>query len=211
MNKEELKAMGLSDEQITKVLEAHKKELDGNYVTKEVFNAKNEELKTQKEEVSKRDEQLKNLEQFTKDNEELKSKLETIQKENEDAKAEYEKALSQERLSNAIRNSITSDKEFKAHDVDMVIKQLNLENIKLENDKLVGFTEQFDNLKKEKGFLFSKVESTNDSNKSVFKGFTPPSGKDDSGDGNDSDKQTSFAKALAMKTLAARGIKVENK
>lgn len=209
MNEEKLKEIGLNDDQVKKVLAEFKTELDGKYVTKEVFNAKNEELKTQKEEVSKRDEQIKNLEKFTKDNEELKTQIETIKTENANAKAEYEKALAQERLSNTIRNSILEDKEFKPHDIEMVISQLKLDNIKLEDNKLVGFKEQFDSLKKEKGFLFTKVETTNDSN-NKFKGFTPFDGKD-SNDTNSNDTTISFAKSLAAKTLAAKGIKVENK
>ena len=48
MTKEELKALGLNDEQIEKVVEDYGK----NYVPKNQFNQKNEELKQAKESLT---------------------------------------------------------------------------------------------------------------------------------------------------------------
>ena len=57
MNKEDLIAMGLTEEQAKKVMDS----LDGNFVTKTRFNEVNEENKTLKKSVSDRDKQLEDL------------------------------------------------------------------------------------------------------------------------------------------------------
>ena len=49
MTREELKALGLSDEQIEKIVDDYGK----NYVSKSQFNQKNEEAKHLKEEADK--------------------------------------------------------------------------------------------------------------------------------------------------------------
>lgn len=199
---EKLKELGLNEEQVKEVIKEFKSELDGKYVTKEVFNQKNEELKKAKEDITTRDSQIKDLEKFSKDNEELKNKISAITKENADNKAKYESDLAKERLSYKVRNEIMSDKEFKAHDVDLVLGMLNFENIKVDNDNLIGFKEQFDNLKKDKEFLFSKIETSN--NNGVYRGVTPPNGNENKN--VNSDKQIDYAKKLASMTLASKGI-----
>lgn len=60
MNKEELIAMGLTEEQAKKVMDS----LDGNFVTKTRFNEINEENKTLKKSVSDRDKQLEEFEEI---------------------------------------------------------------------------------------------------------------------------------------------------
>ena len=57
MNKEDLIAMGLTEEQAKKVMDS----LDGNFVTKTRFNEVNEENKTLKSLFSDRDKQLEDL------------------------------------------------------------------------------------------------------------------------------------------------------
>ena len=63
-NKEELIAMGLTEEQAKKVMDS----LDGNFVTKTRFNEVNEENKTLKKSVSDRDKQLEDLKKSSGDN-----------------------------------------------------------------------------------------------------------------------------------------------
>lgn len=90
--------------------------------------------------------------------------------------------------------------------MDLILNQLKLDDIKYdENGKLIGFQEQYDNLKTNKGFLFSKVEQPTDKN--VYKGYTPADGKD----GNETpvSEGISFARKMAMQTLASKGISVK--
>lgn len=201
---ERLKEIGLSEDQISKVKEEFKKSLDGNYVTKEVFNEKNNELKKAKEEIASRDTQIQELGKYSQDNEDLKNKLELIRRENEEAKANYEKELAKEKLIGRVRNEISNDKDYKAHDVDLVLSQLNMENIKFENETLIGFKEQFDNLKNEKGFLFNKVEQNADKGK--FIGVKPNESQQAEVKANAS--AIARAKELAQRKLVENGISI---
>ena len=71
MKKEDLIAMGLTEEQAKKVMDS----LDGNFVTKARFNEVNEENKTLKQSVADRDKQLEDLKKSSGDNAELKKQV----------------------------------------------------------------------------------------------------------------------------------------
>ena len=71
MNKEDLIAMGLTEEQAKKVMDS----LDGNFVTKTRFNEVNEENKTLKKSVSDRDKQLEDLKKSSGDNAALQQQI----------------------------------------------------------------------------------------------------------------------------------------
>ena len=103
MNKEDLIAMGLTEEQAKKVMDS----LDGNYVTKTRFNEVNEENKTLKKSVSDRDKQLEDLKKSSGDNEELKKQIETLQQENANQKKAHDAEMTQLRLDNAIDAAVS--------------------------------------------------------------------------------------------------------
>lgn len=75
MKKEDLIAMGLSEEQADKVMAS----LDGNYIPKTRFNEVNEENKTLKKSVSDRDKQLEELKKSSGDNAALQQQIESLQ------------------------------------------------------------------------------------------------------------------------------------
>ena len=85
MNKEELIALGLTEEQANKVLEINKDMIP--YTRFKELNDEKNELKNQ---LSNRDTQLKELAKITKDNEELNSKIKELQESNKNAQTEYE-------------------------------------------------------------------------------------------------------------------------
>lgn len=70
MTKESLMAMGLTEDQATKVMEA----LNGSFVPKTRFNEVNTELQTAKATIKERDSQLEALQKSTGDVEALKIK-----------------------------------------------------------------------------------------------------------------------------------------
>jgi hypothetical protein len=85
MNKEQLLAMGLTEEQANKVMES----LDGNFVTKTRFNALSAELNQAKETLKERDEQLETLRKSTEDSEGLKKQITELQETNKTQEAEH--------------------------------------------------------------------------------------------------------------------------
>lgn len=214
MTEKQLKELGLSDENITRVLAIHKETLDGGYIPKYRFDEVNGELKTTKEQVTERDNQIKALKTFEGDNESLKTKIKELEDANKTKDTEYNNALNLEKKKNLIKLALLSSEEGKPHDVDMVMGLFNIGNIVIDdNGKIVsGFKEQNENIRKEKSFLFSEGQTgANEEDKNKDTGFkpagtTPPDG---SGGNNEPDKAVTFGKTLAQIKLGMMGIPTE--
>lgn len=162
MNKEDLIAMGLTEEQAKKVMDS----LDGNYVTKTRFNEVNEENKTLKKSVSDRDKQLEDLKKSSGDNEELKKQIETLQQENANQKKAHEAEMAQLRLDNAIDAALTA---AGAKNIKAVRALLDTSKVKVgEGGKLTGFDDLLSAVQKSDSYLFAEKQQ-----KQNFKGFQP--------------------------------------
>lgn len=162
MNKEDLIAMGLTEEQAKKVMDS----LDGNYVTKTRFNEVNEENKTLKKSVSDRDKQLEDLKKSSGDNEELKKQIETLQQENANQKKAHEAEMVQLRLDNAIDAALTA---AGAKNIKAVRALLDTSKVKVgEDGKLTGFDDLLSAVQKSDSYLFAEKQQ-----KQNFKGFQP--------------------------------------
>lgn len=173
MTKEQLIAMGLTEEQATKVMES----LNGNFVTKKRFDEVNETNKQLEQDIKTRDKQLDDLKKV--DAEGLKAEIEKLQGENKTAKEKYEADLKQIQINNAVEKALIT---AKAKNIKAVKALLDLEKAELDGDTIKGLDEQLKKLQEgdDSKFLFD-VQS---SNKQQFKGFKPgesidgtPSGK----------------------------------
>jgi hypothetical protein len=148
MTKEELKALGLTDDQVDKVIADYGK----NYVAKSQFNSKLEELKHAKAEMEARNKELEDLKKNNTDNAELSKQLETMKQAAKTREKEYQDQLAHMKLDFAVSTALSG---AKAKNAKAVKALLNMENVKLGDDgKLVGLTEQLDALKKSDGYLF---------------------------------------------------------
>ena len=162
MNKEDLIAMGLTEEQAKKVMDS----LDGNYVTKTRFNEVNEENKTLKKSVSDRDKQLEDLKKSSGDNAELKKQIETLQQENANQKKAHEAEMTQLRLDNAIDAALTA---AGAKNTKAVRALIDTSKVKVgEDGKLTGFDDLLSAVQKSDSYLFTEKQQ-----KQNFKGFQP--------------------------------------
>ena len=162
MNKEDLIAMGLTEEQAKKVMDS----LDGNYVTKTRFNEVNEENKTLKKSVSDRDKQLEDLKKSSGDNEELKKQIETLQQENANQKKAHDAEMTQLRLDNAIDAALTA---AGAKNIKAVRALIDTSKVKVgEDGKLTGFDDLLSAVQKSDSYLFAEKQQ-----KQNFKGFQP--------------------------------------
>lgn len=160
MKKEDLIAMGLTEEQAKKVMDS----LDGNFVTKTRFNEVNEENKTLKQSVADRDKQLEDLKKSSGDNAELKKQIETLQQQNAEQQKAHAAELKQLKLDNAIDTALRA---VGAKNVKAVKPFIDTTKIKLgEDGKLTGLDEQLKEVQKTEGYLFAEKQQT-------FKGFQP--------------------------------------
>lgn len=163
MKKEDLIAMGLTEEQAKKVMDS----LDGNFVTKTRFNEVNEENKTLKQSVADRDKQLEDLKKSSGDNAELKKQIETLQQQNAEQQKAHEAELKQLKLDNAIDTALTA---AGAKNVKAVKPFVDTAKIKLgEDGKLTGLDEQLKEVQKTEGYLFAEKQQK----QQTFKGFQP--------------------------------------
>ena len=148
MNKEDLIAMGLTEEQAKKVMDS----LDGNFVTKTRFNEVNEENKTLKKSVSDRDKQLEDLKKSSGDNAALQQQISDLQKQNADQQKAHDEELAKLKLDNAVEIALSG---AKAKNGKAVKAMLDMSKVKLgEDGKLSGFDEQIEALKKSDSYMF---------------------------------------------------------
>lgn len=163
MKKEDLIAMGLTEEQAKKVMDS----IDGNFVTKARFNEVNEENKTLKKSVSDRDKQLEDLKKSSGDNAALQQQISDLQKANEDQKKAHETELNQLKLDNAVEVAL---KDAGAKNIKAVRANIDMTSVKIgEDGKISGLTEQVESLKKSEGWMFNTDQQT----QQQFTGFQP--------------------------------------
>ena len=163
MNKEDLIAMGLTEEQAKKVMDS----LDGNFVTKARFNEINEENKTLKKSVSDRDKQLEDLKKSSGDNAALKKQIETLQQQNADQKKAHDAEMAQLKLDNAIDAALTA---AGAKNIKAVRAVIDTSKMKLNEDGTVeGLPDAIKAVQKSDSYMFNTVQQK----QQTFKGFQP--------------------------------------
>ena len=142
MNLEQVKALGLNDEDAKKVADASAEELK-TYIPKTRFDEVNEAKKTAEGQVKTLTKDLETAKASAGDNEELKTQLETaIQKQKDDAKA-FETQMKEMQISNAIKLAIAD----KAQDADLVAGLFDKSKLILGDDgKVTGLDEQLKTL-----------------------------------------------------------------
>jgi len=188
MKKEDLIAMGLSEEQANAVVGKY-----GTMIPKERFDEINKAKKTLEDQVKNHDTQLKDLQDKAKGNEELQKTITDLQQANETAKTDYEQQLKDERLSSAVKLALTG----KVHDTDLVTGLIDRNTIELSEDGKVtkGLDEQLKSLQESKSFLFVPEKQ-----QPTFKGWNPAGGVDSGTD--TSDVGSNFAKIANGKGLS---------
>lgn len=148
MTKEELKALGLTDDQVAKIMEDQGK----NFVSKTQFNTKNEELKHAKEESGAITKQLEELKKANEGNKDLAAQLEKMKTEAEARKKEYAATLNQMKVDSAVAMALTG---AKAKNSKAVRALLDLTGAKVgEDGKVAGLEDQIKKIQESDPYLF---------------------------------------------------------
>ncbi|BAQ11312.1 methyl-accepting chemotaxis protein scaffolding protein [Bacillus sp. OxB-1] len=181
MNKEQLIALGLSEEQADKVVAGF-----GQMIPKSRLDEKIDEVKDLKDQLKDRDGQLEELKKV--DAKGLQAKIDELQDANETTKKDYEAKLKETQLSGAVKLALAG----KVHDADLVASLIDSKTIELDADGNVtkGLDEQLKTLQESKSFLFVPEKET----KSNIKG-TKPAENPNSGEGS-ANIGADFAKML---------------
>lgn len=183
MNREQLIALGLTEEQANSVVTGF-----GQMIPKSRLDEKIEEVKGLNATIKERDAQLEDLKKV--DAKGLQAKIDELQTANDTAKSEYETKLKDTQLSSALKLALTG----KVHDADLVTGLIDKATIELDADGNVtkGLEEQIKTLQDSKSFLFVEKEEPGN----TFRGFTPTDGK--KADGKEKDTSEDFGKSLAQ-------------
>lgn|SRR5699024_504743 len=128
---------------------------DGNWIPKEKFDSKNEEVKNLKEEIKERDNQLSDLKEKAKDNDDLKQQIQELQDSNEEKQKEFEKKLEAQAKDSAIELAL---RDAKAKNPKIAKSALDLESISYKDGKLIGIDEQLQAIKESDSYLFETEE-----------------------------------------------------
>ncbi|MHA7914898.1 phage scaffolding protein [Bacillus altitudinis] len=124
---------------------------NGQWFPKERFDAVNNEKKELKSQLDERDQQLSTLQKQAKGNEELQNAIEQLQEENKKVSEEYQQKLEKQAFDFAIESAL---RDAKARNIKSVKANLNVEDLKLAGDKVIGLEEQLAALKESDGYLF---------------------------------------------------------
>lgn len=155
MNTEDLKKLGLNDEQVKEVMalkgEAIKAEQAKQQATIDEITAERDSLN---EQIAQRDTDIKALKKASGTNEELSSKLSDLQaKYDADTKALSE-TLATTKLNSAISEALG---KTSARDPQDLKAFLNMDDIKLEEDgSIAGLNDQIKMLQESKAYLFNE-------------------------------------------------------
>lgn len=149
MTKEELLALGMTEEQADKVIEGF-----GIMIPKARFDEVNEAKKQLETDLSSRDSQLEELKKVAGASDELKNQIQTLQNENKEAADKHAAEMKDLTLTNAIKLALNG----KVHDEDLAAGLIDKEKLVIDGDKIVGLDEQVTSLKESKAFLFVSVE-----------------------------------------------------
>lgn len=159
MNKEQLVALGLSEEQATAVVEGF-----GKMIPKSRLDEKIAEVNDYKQQLADRDTQLADLQSKANGNEELQAQIQALQQQNEQVKTEYQQQLQQKEFDFALTEAL---RDAKAKNPKAVKALLDTETVKFVDGKLIGLDEQLTALKTSDDYLFVSDK---------LKGGTPPQG-----------------------------------
>ena len=195
MNLEDLIKEGFTEEQARKILDLHKKAIDGNYVPKQTFEAERDKVKAANDTIADRDKQIAELGKFKGTAEELQKKVDELTDTNTKAAEEYKTKLKDMEETTAIRTAIADQ----VHSADDIMPKLDRTKLTFKDGKVVaGLVEQMEAIKKTSPHYFKESKSNNDNN-SGFPGGWHPFGNPPSSSNNpgETDSAVEFGKSLA--------------
>ncbi len=126
---------------------------DSKYAEKSELDTANNSIKEYKKQLKDRDKQLNDLKDKAKDSEELSQEIENLKAANKKASEDYEVKLNQITFDNKLEKKLGG---FKAKNLGILKKALDLEKISLDGDNFLGLEDQIKNLKESDPYLFEE-------------------------------------------------------
>lgn len=156
---EELKGKleGLEEDKINEIIEFSKKSIPLEFIPKSKYNEKVEELTAVNTKLEETNTQIEELKNSTSDVDEYKTKLETLTQEYEEYKGQADS-----RVANLKKSSLLKDRLIKEgadqDNIDLLMKDFDIENMQLNEDKIVGLDDYVNPIKERRARLFVKEQ-----------------------------------------------------
>ena len=149
MKREDLKGLGLSDEQVGSVMAMHGSDVNGLKEQVTTLTSERDGLQTQ---VGTVNGQLETLKKGHKDDDDLKAQIEKLQADNKTAAETYQSDLAKTKVDYQTELALT---QAGAKNVKAVKALLNSDKITLDDKgQLTGLSDQLEAVKKDNDFLF---------------------------------------------------------
>lgn len=170
MTKEELVALGITDEQAAKIVEDQGK----NFIPKTRFNELNEAKKALDAQIAERDKQLEMLKKSAKDSEDLQKQIADLQMANKTQKEGFEKQIQTMKVDNAVNSALVA---AKARNPKAVRAMLEMDTYELDDKGQVkGLADAIKKVKDANGWAFEADKSSETKGGVDLKGFKPAEG-----------------------------------
>jgi hypothetical protein len=200
MNKEQLIALGVAEDIVQKVLDAHKSAIDGNYVPKATFDAEREKSKNLQEQVTERDNQIAELGKFKGTAEELQIKVSDLTKQNEDMQKNYDAKVAEIEKQSAINLSVSP----LVNDISDILPKLDMSKIVIKDGKIEsGLDDQIEAIKKSNPYYFKQSENQN---QNQFQGWLFGNKPEEGNTGGTQKTGAEFGAELAKSRMATSTI-----
>ncbi|CAB1242621.1 Putative phage scaffold protein [Clostridiaceae bacterium BL-3] len=135
-----------------------------SYIEKSELDTANNSIKDYKKQLKDRDKQLEDLKEKAKGNEELTAEIEKLKEENKNVTKDYEAKIEKLNFDTKLDKALAA---AKAKNPKTVKALLNIENLKLDGEDIIGLKEQLDGLKESDGYLFDENGTETNSNAGV--------------------------------------------
>ena len=152
MTKESLMAMGLTEEQATKVVG----ELNGSYVPKTRFNEVNTELQAARNTIKERDTQLTELQKSTGDLEGMKQQIAQLQATNTEQQKKYDTDMRNLKVGNAVDAALRAANAINPATVKPLLADFLEKAVLADDGTVTGLTEEIGKLVKDKLLVSSQ-------------------------------------------------------
>ena len=149
------KLEGLEEAKINEIIDFSKKALPKEFVPKDVYNGKVEELTSVNQKLDDTNKQIEDLKNSAGDVEAYKTKLQTLNQEYDDYKKNADSRLANIQKTSLLKDKLLSEGADKDN-IDLLMKDFNIDEMQLKEDKIVGLEEYINPVKEKRARLFVK-------------------------------------------------------
>lgn len=155
MTREQLKELGLNDEQIEAVMRTYGQSVNDIKEKADKVDGLESQIEDLQGQIQDRDTQLTDLKEEVKDNEKLTNRIIDLEQENEDVTNKFKDKLQKQSFDFALEKELG---KAGAKSPKAVKALLDTESIKLDGETLLGLDDQLKSLQESDGYLFGEDE-----------------------------------------------------